>query len=319
MALSIGEVRMNILIADDVHELLISGLIELGHTVNYLPHITRDELKQQIAWAEGLIIRTKTTVDADVLSHAGQLKFIGRAGAGLDNIDETYCQKHQIQVFNAGEANADAVGEQAIGMLLALMANIVKGDKEVRQRIWDRAGNTGIELSGKTVGIIGYGNTGSAVARKLAGFDVTVLAYDKYKTGFSKGHVHEVSLCELQQESDIISLHVPLTHETHHMVNADFIHAVQKPFYLLNLSRGAVVNTHHVVQALNDGKILGAALDVLENEKPAELSTEEEIWFNALVSRNNVVLTPHIGGWTRESYEKIAKVLLRKIKELTNS
>jgi D-3-phosphoglycerate dehydrogenase len=310
---------MRILIADDVHDLLIKGLEEIGHTVIYAPHITRDELKLQIALADGLVIRTKTTIDADVLSHAGQLKFIGRAGAGLDNIDEHYCHIHNIQVFNAGEANADAVGEQAIGMLLALMANIVKADKEVRQRIWDRAGNTGVELSGKTVGIIGYGNTGAAVARKLAGFDVTVLAYDKYKTGFSKGHVQEVSLCELQQQSDIVSLHVPLTDETTHLLNADFIRAMEKPFYLLNLSRGGVVNTLDVANALETGKILGAALDVLENENPASFSQNDELWFKTIIERKNVVLTPHVGGWTRESYVKIAKVLLRKIKELTNS
>lgn len=310
---------MNVLIADHIHELLIIGLQQSGHEVTYLPLITRAELMAEIEHAEGLVIRTKTNIDEEVLSHARKLKFIARAGAGTDNIDENYCKRHNIAVMNAGEANADAVGEQTIGMLLSLLANIVKADKEVRTMLWDRQGNTGVELSGKTVGIIGYGNTGSAVARKLAGFDVKLCVYDKYKKGFGTSYVREVTLSELQQAADIITLHVPLTDETRYMVNSYFIDGVSKPFYLLNLSRGEVVNTQDVVNALDSGKIKGAALDVLENENFQTYGQAELIWFEPLRKRNNVILTPHIGGWTHESYEKIAKVLLRKIKELTLS
>lgn len=310
---------MNILIADHIHELLIIGLQQSGHEVTYLPLITRDELMAEIEHAEGLVIRTKTNVDVEVLSHARKLKFIARAGAGMDNIDENYCARQNITLMNAGEANADAVGEQTLGMLLALMANIVKADREVRNMRWDRQGNTGVELSGKTVGIIGYGNTGSAVARKLAGFDVNLCVYDKYKKGFGTSHVREVTLNELQQAADIITLHVPLTDETRYMVNSYFINGVSKPFYLLNLSRGAVVNTSDLINALDSGKIKGAALDVLENENLQTYGQTEFAWFEPLINHNNVILTPHIGGWTHESYEKIAKVLLRKIKELTIS
>ena len=310
---------MNILIADHIHELLIIGLQQSGYEVTYQPLITRDELMAEIEHAEGLVIRTKTNVDLEVLSHARKLKFIARAGAGMDNIDENYCARQNITLMNAGEANADAVGEQTLGMLLALMANIVKADREVRNMRWDRQGNTGVELSGKTVGIIGYGNTGSAVARKLAGFDVNLCVYDKYKKGFGTSHVREVTLNELQQAADIITLHVPLTDETRYMVNSYFINGVSKPFYLLNLSRGAVVNTSDLINALDSGKIKGAALDVLENENLQTYGQTEFAWFESLINRNNVILTPHIGGWTHESYEKIAKVLLRKIKELTLS
>ncbi|MFN5919673.1 MAG: NAD(P)-dependent oxidoreductase [Bacteroidota bacterium] len=310
---------MNVLIADHIHELLITGLQQLGYRVSYQPHITRDELIACIADADGLVIRTKTTVDAEVLSHAGKLKFIARAGAGTDNIDESFCIRQNITLMNAGEANADAVGEQTVGMLLALLANIVKADKEVRTMHWDRQGNTGVELKGKTVGIIGYGNTGSAVATKLAGFGVNICVYDKYKQGFGTSTIQEVTLSELQRKSAIITLHVPLTAETRYMVNSSFIDAVSSPFYLLNLARGAVIHTKDVVAALDSGKIIGAALDVLENEKPETFGPDELCWFDSLIRRNNVILTPHIGGWTRESYEKIAKVLLRKIKELPHS
>ncbi len=307
---------MKILIIDEVHDELVNGLKAINHEVAYKPLITREELIKEIHQYEGVVVRTKTAIDKDVLSHAVKLKFIGRAGAGLDNVDTEYCRTQGILFFNAGEANADAVGEQTLGMLLSLVANIAKSNREVRKMIWDRRGNTGVELSEKTVGIIGYGNTGKAVAKRLSGFNVKVLVYDKYLTQYSDEYAIESTMEGLYQHADVVSLHVPLTDETRYMISERTIGKFQKSFFLMNLSRGGVVSTKDVVKALREGKILGAGLDVLENEKLDTMNNEQLNDFNFLAQSENVVLTPHIGGWTHESYYKIAKVLLQKIKEL---
>lgn len=306
-----------VLIIDDVHELLIKGLTHKGWLVHYRPEWGRDDLISQIEQMEGLVVRTKTDIDHHVLSHAKKLKWIARAGAGLDNIDTAYCNQHQIAFFNAGEANADAVGEQTMAMLLSLLANVVKADAEVRQGIWDRLGNTGEELSGKTVGIIGYGNTGKAVARRLACFNVKVLAYDKYLQHYTDAFATESTMKDIFENADVLSLHIPLTAETKHMVNDGFICQFKKPIILLNLSRGKIVHLQHLCKAMESGHVKKAALDVLENENLNALTSEEKDWYYKLIGSNKVILTPHIGGWTVESYRKISEVLLQKIKELT--
>jgi D-3-phosphoglycerate dehydrogenase len=308
---------MKVLIIDEVHEVLVEGLKQLGADVNYAPTISPQTVTQIIHEYQGLVVRTKMNIDANVLSHATQLKFIGRAGAGLDNIDVDYCNKRGIVCFNAGEANADAVGEHTLAMLLSIARNLQKADKEVRAKIWDRKGNTGWELKGKTVGLIGFGNTGKAVAQKLSGFGVTVLAYDKYLSNYGNQFAAEATMEQIQKESDIISFHVPLTAETEHMVNANWIGQNQKQIVLLNVSRGKVAKLSDVIIGLQTKKLKAAGLDVLENEKLETLSETEKKEFEELVKMDNIVLSPHIGGWTVESYQKISAVLLQKIRELT--
>jgi D-3-phosphoglycerate dehydrogenase / 2-oxoglutarate reductase len=308
---------MRVLIIDDVHEVLQIGLEKLGFEVSYQPLMQRSELLQCIVGYEGLVVRTKTAIDATVLSHGVNLKWIGRAGAGLDNIDTHYCDEHNINYFNAGEANADAVGEHTLAMLLSLSTNLQKADKEVRQGIWDRKGNIGWELKGKTVGIIGFGNTGKAVAKKLSGFDVKVLAYDKYLTNYGNQYAQEATMGTIFNEADIVTLHVPLTAETKQMVNANWIAKFNKPIVLLNLARGGVVNLQEATLALKNGKVKAAGFDVLENEQISNLSDDEKKTFNQLVKMSNIVLSPHVAGWTIESYRKIGEVLLQKIKQLT--
>lgn len=307
---------MKILIIDDVHELLTNGLTALGFDVTYQPHATRNDLLHNITAYDGLVVRTKTRIDREVIERAAKLKFIARAGAGLDNIDEAAAAEKRISVFNAGEANADAVGEHTLGMLLSLFTKLNKADNEVRSGIWDREGNRGVELSGKTVGIVGYGNTGRAVAKKLKGFDVRILAYDKYVKGFGNKEVEECEMDVMFKEVDVITFHVPLTNETKLMVNNDYLQRFEKDIYLLNLCRGEVVQTTDLVSAIKSGKVKGVALDVLENEKLDKMNDKEKEWMAYLTSSNRTVLSPHVAGWTIESYRKISAVLLKKISDL---
>jgi D-3-phosphoglycerate dehydrogenase len=250
------------------------------------------------------------------LKFAPNLKFIARSGAGMENIDIPYCESRNITLFNSPEGNRNAVAEHALGMLLSLMNNFKKSNNEILKGIWDREGNRGIELDGKTVGIIGYGNNGKAFAKKLRGFDVRVLAYDKYKSGFGDYQVQECTLEALQEQADIISFHVPQNKETKHFFNSEFMGQMAKPFYLLNLSRGKVVETAALVEGLKSRQIKGAGLDVLEYEqKSFESFFDQEMPtdFQYLVSADNVCLTPHVGGWTTESYVKLSSVLADKI------
>lgn len=303
---------IRVLISDEVHPILMEGLKEAGHTVLYYPSASRKEIAGLLPEVEAWVLRTGVQADADLLLNARSLKWIGRAGVGLDNIDLKTAMQLGITCENAGEANSDAVGEHTLGLLLMLMNNLGKAFLEVKQGIWLREENRGVELKGKTVGIIGFGNTGSAVAAKLSGFGVKVLAYDKYKQGFGSNNVKECGLNQLQEEADILSFHVPLTQETHHYFNAQFLNACQKQVFVLNLSRGKVIKTRDLVEGLRTGKIRGAALDVLENESLESLTEEEKEHFNYLRNASNVVLTPHIGGWTQESYGKISTILLNK-------
>lgn len=307
---------MKILIIDEMHLSIIPMLEKEGFEVDYLPEIKRDEIMGIVYGYEGLIIRSKTPMDRPLLEKAVKLKFIGRAGAGLDKIDLEYLKERGIHLFHAAEGNKDAVGEQAIGMLLALFNNIGKADQEVRKGIWKREENRGEELQGKTVGIIGYGNMGSALAKKLTGFDVRILAYDKYKKGFGNESVEETDFQTILKESDVISLHVPLTSETRNFLTLDLLKQFQKPIYLINTARGEIISFETLNQALDLGILKGAVLDVLENEKFSSFTPEQKAEFEKLATRENVLFSPHIAGWTHQSYVKINDVLVEKISSL---
>lgn len=305
---------MKILIIDEMHLSIIPLLENEGFEVDYRPEIERVEIEEIIGNYIGLIIRSKTPMDRSLLGKALNLKFIGRAGAGLDKIDLQYLEDKGIKMFHAAEGNRDAVGEQAIGMLLALFNHISRADREVRKGVWKREENRGEELQGKTVGIIGYGNMGSAFARKLSGFDVNILAYDKYKSGFGTFHVTEVGFRQLQEEADIVSMHVPLTPETRNFLTIEVLEQFAKPFYFINTARGEIISFDTLNEAMDKGIIKGAVLDVLENEKFSTFTNAQKVAFEKLAARENVVFSPHIAGWTHQSYEKINQVLVEKIK-----
>lgn len=301
---------------DTVHPILEQRLANAGYNCVDATSMKKDECVAQITDATGLVIRSRFPMDASFLSHAKDLQFIARSGAGMENIDLAYCKERNILLHNAPEGNRNAVAEHGLGMLLALFNHLKKGDLEIRKGIWDREGNRGIELDGKTVGIIGYGNNGAAFAKKLRGFDVEVLAYDKYKSGFGDEFVKEASLEEIQNRADVLSLHIPQNEETMFWIDTPFITAFKKPFYLINLSRGKIVRTAGLRKALNEGKILGACLDVLEFEKASFeniFSGEMPDDFKFLLESDQVLLSPHVGGWTHESYYKLSNVLADKI------
>jgi len=311
--------RPKVLFIDTVHPLIGQELESMGFQCDYFENYLLPDYERIIHDYEGIIIRGKIRLDEKLLSKAQKLKFIARIGAGMENIDLEFAKKNGITCLNAPEGNRDAVGEHAVGMLLMLLNHLRRADQEVRRGVWIREGNRGVEIQGKTVGIIGYGNMGSAFAQRLAGFDATVLAYDKYKFGYSSRFVRESTLEELMELADILSLHVPLTDETIWMVDDDFISKFRKPIWLINTSRGKVVRTASLVSALKTGKILGAALDVLEYEKLSfedidRANLPED--FKYLIQSDQVVLSPHIAGWTYESNEKMAKVIIDKIRKL---
>ncbi|MES2416630.1 MAG: NAD(P)-dependent oxidoreductase [Bacteroidota bacterium] len=303
-----------ILIIDELHPVFKEKAIALGFEVDDRPLISHAETLSIIKDYVGIAVRTKFRIDTALFEAAPQLKFVARAGAGLDNIDEIEAAARNIQLINAPEGNRDAVGEHAIGLLLALMNNFRKADDEVRRGIWDREGNRAYELKGKTVGIIGYGFMGQSFAKKLTGFETKVIAYDKYKTGFSDAYAREVSMEEIVKHSDILSLHVPLTKETRQMVDAEYLYHFKRPIFLINTARGEIVNTTAVLTQLQSGKVLGAGLDVLETEKFPALS--EQVWFSELKASGKVILTPHVAGWTFDSYRKISEVLGTKLSEI---
>lgn len=306
--------KKRILIIDDLHPAFAEKAKSLGFEVDDQPQITRAETLAVIKDYVGIAVRTKFRIDMDLFDVAPNLKFVARAGAGLDNIDEAIAKERDIKLINAPEGNRDAVGEHAIGLLLALMNNFRNADTEIRNGIWDREGNRGYELKGKTVGIIGYGFMGQQMARKLAGFEVNVIAYDKYKTGFGSEYAREVSMEEIVKHSDVLSLHIPLTKETKQMVDDEYFFHFKKPIFFINTARGEIVNTSAVLKNIKNGKILGAGLDVLEAEKFPILG--EQSWFEDLKTSGKVILTPHVGGWTFESYRKISEVLGEKLAEL---
>ncbi|GGF20288.1 NAD(P)-dependent oxidoreductase [Echinicola rosea] len=304
---------MNILIIDEMHASITPLLEAKGFKVNYSPKITREEIEEIIGDYEGLIIRSKTPMDKALMEKAKKLKFIGRAGAGLDKIDLDYIREHGIRLFHAPEGNRDAVAEHAVAMLLMLFNNLQNADREVRQGIWDREGNRGEELQGKTVGVFGYGNMGKAFARRLSGFGVEVLAYDKYLENYSDEYATEATFEDIQQKADVLSIHVPLTSETRDFFTVEVLDDFSKPFYLINTARGEVVSLESLNEALEKRILKGALLDVLENEKLQSLTPLQKRSFDKLVMRTDVVFTPHIAGWTFQSYKKINEVLVKKI------
>lgn len=303
-----------ILIIDDLHVAFAEKATALGFEVDDKPLITRAETLAVLKDYVGIAVRTKFRIDQEIFDAAPNLKFVARAGAGLDNIDEAIAKERNIQLINAPEGNRDAVGEHAIGLLLGLMNNFRNADTEIRNGIWNREGNRGYELKGKTVGIIGYGFMGQQMARKLAGFEVNVIAYDKYKTGFGNEYAREVSMEEIVKHSDVLSLHIPLTKETKQMVDDEYFFHFKKPIFFINTARGEIVNTSALLKNIKNGKILGAGLDVLEAEKFPILG--EQPWFEDLKANGKVILTPHVGGWTFDSYRKISEVLAEKLAEM---
>ncbi len=309
---------MKILHVDRNHPLIIQQFAELGFQNNEDYTSSKQEIEKKIHEYDGLIIRSRFSIDSDFLNKAENLKFIGRLGAGLENIDVRHAEANGIFLAAAPEGNRNAVGEHALGMLLSLFNNLNKADREVRSGRWDREGNRGVELEGKTVGIIGYGNMGKAFAKKLRGFDVDqVICYD-IKGGVEDENARQVGIMELQSRTDVLSLHVPQTDSTIGMIDTEFIGKFQNPLWLLNTARGKCVVTADLAAALKSGKILGAGLDVLEYEK----SSFEHMFadgklpeaFDYLINAENVILSPHVAGWTVESLEKLAQTIVNKIK-----
>ena len=307
---------MKVLLLDENHPLLKEGLLQLGFEVAENYTAPKHEVEKMIAGYDGIVIRSRFPIDKDFLRKAGKLKFIGRVGAGLENIDVAFARERNITLFNVPEGNRNAVGEHSLALILNLLNRINIADREVRQGIWKREANRGEELDGKTIGIIGYGNMGKAFAKKLRGFDVEVLAYD-IKPDVGDENARQVEFSELQAKTDVLSLHVPHTPLTYKMVNADFIAGFKKNFWLINTARGTVVDTEALVAALESGKIRGAGLDVLEYEKSSfeNMFDRDELpaAFKKLIAMENVILTPHIAGWTQESKVKLAEVILQKI------
>lgn len=304
------------LIIDSMHKSIFPLLESTGWKYEYAPDISRNEIKKVIDGYQGLIVRSKTRIDADLIGNNATVRFIGRAGAGIDNLDVDFLAEKKIAILHAAEGNRDAVGEFTLGILLSLMRNIPRADAQVREKIWDREGNRGEEVMGKTVSLIGYGNMGRAFARRLSGFGCKILAYDKYKSRFSDEYCCEMDMDAIFDETDVLSLHIPLTAETRNLVNQDYLSRFRKNIIVVNTARGEIIALEDILKAIESGKVRGAALDVLENEKLNELTPHQQQSFDKLRTLSNVIFTPHIAGWTFESHEKINVALVEKLKAL---
>jgi len=303
------------LVIDEMHPSLPELLVPLGITLHYQPELTAAEVPAALAAQpyDGLVVRSKLRVTAALLAHGPQLRYVARAGAGVDNIDEAAMAAAGVVLLNAPEGNRDAVGEYALGLLLALFRNISRADEEVRAGRWRREANRGEEIGGKTIGLLGYGHMGAAFARRLSAFGCTVLAYDSNPACVGDQHATLVPLTELQQRAEVLSLHIPYSAANHNFVDEAFLAAFSRPVWLLNTARGEVLDHAALVRGLQSGQVRGAALDVLENEKLAQLSAAQQARFDFLKTAENVVLSPHIGGWTHQSYRRINEVLAHKI------
>ena len=305
-----------VLITDGVHPLLQEGLEAIGFECDYHPKISLSEVRERIGPYSGIIINSKILMDREMFDQAPLLEFVARLGSGMEIVDQVYAAEKGIAVHSAPEGNCNAVGEHALGMLLAHANNLVRSDQEVKQKVWRREANRGFEIMNKTIGIIGFGHTGNSFAHKLSGMGVKILAYDKYKKDYAAhlSYVEETGLEKIIQDADIISLHLPLTEETKHFVDSEFIKRVTRPFVLINTSRGTCVDTEALLVGLENGKITGACLDVFENEKTKTFTSVEDKMYQKLYKYPQVILSPHVAGWTVESKEKLAATLLRKIK-----
>jgi D-3-phosphoglycerate dehydrogenase len=308
--------KNKILILDPPHPLLTDRLQKMGLELDLDFESPIEELEKVIGEYDGLVIRSRIKLQAPFLEKAEKLKFIARYGVGTEHIDLEYAAKRGIPVFNSPEGSRDAVGEHALGMLLMLMNHLGRADREIRQGLWKREPNRGLEIKGKTVGILGYGNMGNAFAQRLAGFEARVIAYDKYKTNYGNQYAEAVSLQQLFEESDILSIHIPYMPSNHYFINKEFLNSFRKNIYLVNTARGLVLNTADLAEAMESGKVIGAAIDVIEYEETSfvklDLSQLPEP-FQYLRRSDRTVLAPHIGGWSMEAKEGHARVLAEKI------
>ncbi len=304
------------LVIDEMHPSLQALLQAIGVAINYCPNLTAAEVPAALAAYpyEGLMVRSKLRVTAELLAHGPRLRYVARAGAGVDNIDEAAMAAAGVTLLNAPEGNRDAVGEFALGLLLALFRHVARADHEVRQGQWRREANRGTEIGGKTVGLLGYGHMGRAFARRLSGFGCTVLAHDSDPACAADGHATLVSLPELQARAGVLSVHIPYSPANHHFVNDALLAGFAAPLWVLNTARGEVLDHAALVRGLQAGTVRGAALDVLDNERLGTLTAEQQARFDFLKTAPNVVLSPHIGGWTHESYARINEVLAEKIR-----
>lgn len=310
---------MKILFIDQVHNLLEETLTEKGFSCFHDYFSTKEELQVICKGYQGIVIRSRIPIDKEFLNANKQLKFIARSGSGMENIDLEIAKKNNTLCFSAPYGNKNAVAEHAVGMLLALFNNLLIADLEIRNGVWQREANRGLEIMGKTVGIIGYGNNGSAFAEKLRSFGCKILAYDKYKTGFGNDFVEEATMEEIYQNADILSLHIPQNKETIHLVDKKYIKKFDKSIYLINTSRGKIVDTKGLVWAINKNKVKGACLDVLEFEKSSFsniFSGNSPKEMTELLQSSKVILSPHVAGWTKESYIRLSESLAKQI--LTN-
>ena len=306
---------IKVLHLDENHEILENGLAKIGFKNVFDFKSNKKEITKKIEKFDGLVIRSRIPIDEDLIDHAKNLKFIARVGSGTENIDIEYAKKRGITILSAGEGNANAVGEHTLSLILSLFNNIIKANNEINNNVWQREGNRGIELENKTVGIIGYGKTGKNFAKKLAGFNVKVLCNDVVEN-IGDDYAEQVSIDEIQSKCDIISLHTDLNKLSKHLVNTQFIDNCKKPFYLINTSRGQCVKTSDLILGIKTGKILGACLDVIENESSSFENFNQDSYLDFLKKSEKVILTPHVAGWTFESKSKLSQIILKKIKDL---